>query len=276
MGLVEDRYDVLGSSLEVRCRSRACAEQVGQFLGPMATEAWTTPDWIVECSSDEPPPGLFQARSWTAGPLEGVRVRFAKGGGYVAWRGADAALLPLSFEPLANRFVALHGGLVAIDNQYCVALVGSRASGKTSLALQLTNRHSGCSFLGDERIFLLRRTRIAQPLPLSVGLRVGNGARAWYRADEIANRVDLVPHQVTHVVLLDGWSSGEVVCGIDSLEAFRSLQDHRRYGGSTSDEETVTLARFCRWAAFSRTGLTDFGNVSLLADKIYSWVCDSG
>lgn len=252
MAWIERAYDVLGAIVLVRCAHGACADAVAEHFGPMATEPWTTPDWIVECELKEAPRELFRSRPGPSPePLKGVRIRGRGMADATEWTAAEPPLLPLSAEPLRERLIGLHGALLAIGRDRALLLLGDRGVGKTTLAIALATGFDDCALMGDEWTFVLRRTPVALSFPQAIGLRNPAGGKIWRRADAVVERVELRPRAVTHVIVLDPGAPRKPL-GVPPHTAFHLLQQHHLAAGTNHDEATVTLARIAATIPFAR------------------------
>lgn len=255
MTWIDRSYEVLGATVLVRCRHQACADGIAEHFGPLAQELWTTPDIVVECDLDEPRRELFRTRpAGVSENLDGVRVQTAGSERAVPWTKPEPPLLPLDVEPLRGRFVGLHASLVAVGPQTAVAILGDRGSGKTTLSLTLVADYEDCALMSDEWTFVLRRTTVAVPFPQAVGLPQPGAGKRWRRADAVAERLELAPRVLTHLVLLvpGGPALPEP---IDRRTAFAALQAHHLAAGTSRDEAQVTLARIGRVPAVRMTTL---------------------
>lgn len=220
----------------------------------MATESWTTPDWIVECELEEAPRELFRSRPGASpGPLKGVRIRGRGMAESAEWTAVEPPLLPLSAEPLRERLVGVHGALLTIGDDRALLVLGDRGAGKTTLAVALATGFDDGALMGDEWTFVLRRTAVALPYPQAIGLRSPVGGKIWRRADAVVERIELRPRAVTHIVVLDPGAPRRPE-GISPFAAFGLLQHHHLTAGTNHDEATVTLARLAATVPMARMG----------------------
>jgi hypothetical protein len=243
---------LLGLDILVRCAHEATARDIGRYFAESARVAAPSrsPDCIVEC--DWPAAGryLFRARpEHLPQTLEGVRVQLPGDPAPVPWRSHQPPVPPVGSRILAGRFVGLHAAAAAHPSGQVVLFAGERRSGKTTTAMQLT-RGYGWTLLTDETVFLLRRTRVVEPFPRSVGLaaRIDQESgrmvsKTFVPVDDVIRRVATEPAQATHLVILEPDPS----CGEPALEIVRPsdalahLLPHHLDVGTSADESFVTL-----------------------------------
>lgn len=274
MAWIERTYDVLGATVLVRCAHSACADAIAEHFGPMATEPWTTPDWIVECDLEKAPRELFRSRpSASPGAFDGVRIRGRRMAEPAEWTAVEPPLLPLSAEPLRERLVGLHAASLAIGGDRALLVLGERGAGKTTLALALTTGFDDCALMGDEWTFVLRRTAVALPYPQAVGLWNPVGGKIWRRADAVVERVQLRPRVVTHAIVLEpgGPKSPQ---DVSPLAAFGLLQQHHLAAGTNHDEAIVTLARLAATVPVTRMNVVAYDEREVAAGLVRALITE--
>ena len=167
----------------------------------------------------------------------------------------DTALVTAS---LARGLEALHAGAVAVGSA-CVALLGARGAGKTTLTLELVRR--GAEFVADDVVALARDeggSLVAHLAPSVANLPatmaahgIGEvlhdfGDELWVRVDHAAQR----PRPLTAVVLIDRDSDQHAPRLQPAAEPAVALLSHALHSGT---DPARRMARFALLADLAAT-----------------------
>lgn len=241
---------MLGGLLGVIAPHRACAADIRRFLGPMSAETYRTPDLLILCTQRRASKFLFRAReSDGTVPLDGVYFRRPGDKDWSPWLSADPPLPPLSLDPFAGRFLALHAACVWREDLGGVLFAGTRGAGKTTMALALARRH-GFDLLTDETAFLRVRSVLVEPFPRALGVfknTRGRSGKVSVRADRAVSRVRREACVVRHAVFLKPCPDGRLrIRHIDRETALAALLTAARRSGVEVQETVISLFELVR------------------------------
>ena len=242
---------LLGLDILVRCLHERTAYEIGQYFSESIQIAPNrSPDCIVECDWPTASRYLFRARPDSAPEeLEGIRVQLPGDLGPLPWRSRQPPIPPLGSRILADRFVCLHAAALTHPTGETFLFIGERRSGKTTSSLHLTRRY-GWTLLTDEAVFLLRRTRVVEPFPRSIGVaaRIDQESgemldKAFVPANDLVPRIAKEPAFASYIVVLEP----DPACGepqfeiLPASDALVHVLPHQIDVGTSADESFVTL-----------------------------------
>lgn len=264
-------YRLLGAHVLVRTSHQRCLDGVNVQFSTAAEDPWTTPDQIVECSWPESGRYLFRSRpaGEAATPLRGVRVRIPGGGLAVEWTGAGPPLPAFRLPPIRGRFAGLHAAAVRLPAGG-VLVAGPRGSGKSTVAVELVNRHEG-ALLTDETAFLHRRTAIVEPYAGAVGVWEAGQLKHRLPAVDACRSVARQPGEMAALVVLrPGDPTG--LRDLDAGGAFREILAHHVDVGAEADEAMTTLAGLAHRLPAASAGWSSYSDLLALPGAVVAWL----
>ena len=263
-------FRLLGARILVRTSHPRCLAGVGDQFSAAREDPWTTPDQIVECSWPEAERYLFRSRpaGEAATPLRGVRV-LTPGGPSAEWTGPDPPLPAFRLPPIQGRFAGLHAAAVRLPAGG-VLVAGARGSGKSTVAVDLVNRHGG-EFLTDETVFLHRRTAVVEPYAGAVGVWEAGRLKHRVPAVDACRSVARGPGEMAALVVLHpGEPAG--LRDLDAGGAFREILAHHVDVGAQADEAMTTLAGLAHRLPAASAGWSSYADLLALPDTVVAWL----
>lgn len=265
------RYRLLGAHVLVRTSHLRCLAGVSDQFSAAGEDPWTTPDQIVECSWPEAGRYLFRSRPVDEGatPLRGVRVLIPGGGPAADWTGAGPPLPAFRLPPIQGRFAGLHAAAVRLPAGG-VLVAGPRGSGKSTVAVELVNRHEG-ALLTDETAFLHRRTAIVEPYAGAIGVWEAGRLKQRVPAVDACRSVAREPGEMAALVVLrPGDPAG--VRDLDASGAFREILAHHVDVGAEADEAMTTLAGVAHRLPAASAGWSSYADLLALPGAVVAWL----
>jgi hypothetical protein len=241
--------------LWVRCKHRACLEDIIRHFSCSRCTRVVSPDVVVECDWERAGRYLFRSRPASlTGALEGVRVLVAgRDTRLRSWTSHYPPLPPLDVPPFEGRFAGLHGAAVVAPDGGAILLLGDRESGKSTSAVDLVE-HADCQLLTDETVFLHRRTLLAEPFPIAIGIRrsADQPGKDLVPASEAVRSVSARPALVARVIILNPVAARTRLVRLGEADALRELLRHHVDVGLDLNESLITLLRLASEAELSR------------------------
>lgn len=273
--------ELLGTSLLVRCRSRACAAGIAKhFSAPENVTSSCAPDFVIDVDWPVADRYLFRARGAEA-PLElaGVRVMSSGDDRPEPWRSHQPPLPPFELPPLAGRFTALHAAALTFpgDQSRAVLVLGDRGAGKTTAANDLANEY-GFGFLTDETAVIGCRSTVVWPFPRELSFRTSrdDGHKSTAAAVDAVPNLVRAPAIVSDLVFLNAVRGGRPSFGrVDQEVAMAELLHHNQFFGSPMSEAVLTLGVLANQARAWAASVSGHGDLLSLSRLVAAHISTS-
>lgn len=242
------RYSInlqtLGCSILLRCKYKKCFIDFSRFLSNFITAAFCSPDVIIDCDWENFHKSFYVHRSANKSgePLKGLKVHHSASISANDWSFAAPPFPPIELYPLKDQFVGLHAAMVRTGNEKGLLILGPSGTGKTSSSIELCNNF-GCSLLSDDLSYIRKRSLLAEPFCIPIGLRKnGLPKKGIIPASEACRNISDRPVLISHIVVLERWENHETkIEEIGAYETLHILLAHHQDVGCNMDESIVTL-----------------------------------
>lgn len=230
-----------------------------------------TADWRLQISLEGFDRYLHRERP---AELEGIPlggVKYARRGDPTCrdWTSRLPPLVPFHHPANVGRFVGLHAACLNIEGLGSIVFPGARGTGKSTVSALLCRNHSA-AMLTDESTFLHRRTRIAEPLALAMGIHTHgpDHPKELVAAKRMCATISLTPEPVASICFLARSDSESSVSRVSQVEALRTLFSHQLNVGCSWDETIATLAPLCSEVTAYRISWSMFEDIPALIDQL--------